>query len=129
MAHPALDDDAIHDGAPNSLTPISEGNGGCYDDKLCINFPCVRRDFRSLLRCNLGILVRGTVAGSECPTLVKAMPDVDVLLSQIVRAKRFAAAMIDTALRKRFELMVAEFHRELDAIKEHPLSQRDSDKN
>jgi hypothetical protein len=57
------------------------------------------------------------------------MPDVDVLLSQIVRAKRFAAAMIDTALRKRFELMVAEFHRELDAIEEHPLSQRDSDKN
>ena len=60
---------------------------------------------------------------------MKAMPDVDVLLFQIARANGFAAAMIDTALRKRFELMVAEFHRELDAIEEHPLSQRDSDKN
>ena len=34
----------------------------------------------------------GTVAGSKCSTLVKAMPDVDVLLSQIARAKGFAAA-------------------------------------
>jgi hypothetical protein len=56
------------------------------------------------------------------------MPDVDVLLSQIARANGFAAAMIDTAMRKRFELMVAEFQRELDAIEEHPGSQRDSDK-
>jgi len=119
----------VHEGAPNSLTPISEDNGGCYDHKLCINFPCVRRDFRSLLRCNLGILVCGTVAGSECSTLVKAMPDVDVLLFQIARANGFAAAMIDTAMRKRFELMVAEFQRELDAIDEHPVSQKDSDKN
>jgi len=128
MAHRALDDDAVHEGAPNSLTPISEDNGGCYDHKLCINFPCVRRDFRSLLRCNLGILVCGTVAGSECSTLVKAMPDVDVLLSQIARAKG-AAAMIDTAIRKRFELMVAELQRGLAAIEQHPVSQRDSDKN
>ena len=60
---------------------------------------------------------------------MKAMPDVDVLLSQIADAKGFAAAMIDTAMRKRFELMVAEFHRELDAIVEHPVCQRDSDKN
>ena len=125
MAHPALDDDAIHDGAPNSLTPISEDNGGCYDHKLCINFPCVRRDFRSLFRCNLGILVCGTVAGSECSTLVKAMPDVDVLLYQIARAKG-AAAMIDTAIRKRFELMVAELQRSLAAIEQHPVSQRDN---
>ena len=128
MAHRALDDDAVHEGAPNSLTPISEDNGGCYDHKLCINFPCVRRDFRSLLRCNLGILVCGTVAGSECSTLVKAMPDVDVLLSQIARAKG-AAAMIDTAIRKRFELMVGEFQRALDAIEQHSVSQRDNDKN
>jgi hypothetical protein len=112
----------------SSVAPISEDNGGCYD-KLCINFPCVRRDFRSLLRCNLGILVCGTVAGSECSTLVKTMPDVDVLLSQIARAYGFAAAMIDTAIRKRFELMVAEFQRELDAIEEHPVSQRDSDED
>ena len=128
MAHRALDDDAVHQGAPNSLTPISEDNGGCYDHKLCINFPCVRRDFRSPLRCNLGILVCGTVAGSECSTLVKAMPDVDVLLSQIARAKG-AAAMIDTAIRKRFELMVGEFQRALDAIEQPPVSQRDNDKN
>jgi hypothetical protein len=33
----------------------------------------------------------------------------------------FAAKMIDTAMRKRFELMVAEFHRELDAIEEYPV--------
>jgi hypothetical protein len=45
------------------------------------------------------------------------MSDVDVLLSQIARAEGIAAAMIDTATR------------ELDAIEEHPVSQRDSDKN
>jgi hypothetical protein len=129
MARRALDDDAVMRVAPNSLTRISEDNGGCYDHKLCSNFPCVRRDFRSLLRCNLGILVCGTVAGSECSTLVKAMPDVDVRLSRIARANGFAAAMIDTAMRKRFQLMVAEFHRELDAIEEHPVCQRDNDKN
>ena len=104
------------------------GQGGCYDHKFCINFPCVRRDFRSLLRCNWGFLVCGTAAGSECSALVKAMPDIDVLLSQIARAKG-AAAMIDTAIRKRFELMVAELQRGLAAIEQHPVSQRDSDKN
>ena len=36
--------------------------------------------------------------------------------------------MIDTAMRKRFELMVGEFQRELDAIEEHPVCQRDNDK-
>jgi hypothetical protein len=129
MAHGALDNDAVHEDAPNSLTPIREDNGGCYELKLCFNFPCVRRDFRSVLRCNFGILVCGTVTGSECSTLVKAMPDVDVLTSPVIRAKGFAVAMIDTAMRKRFELMVAEFHRKLDAIEEHPLCQRDNDKN
>ena len=59
---------------------------------------------------------------------MKAMPDVDVLLSQIAPAK-CAAAMIDTAIRKRFELMVGEFQRALEAIEQHPVSQRDSDKN
>jgi hypothetical protein len=54
------------------------------------------------------------------------MPDLDVLASQIARAKGFAAAMIDTAMRKRFELMVAELHRKLDAIEEHPVCQRDT---
>jgi hypothetical protein len=34
------------------------------------------------------------------------MPDVEALLSQIARANGFAAAMIDTAMRNRFELMV-----------------------
>jgi hypothetical protein len=58
---------------------------------------------------------------------VKAMPDFDKL-SQIARAKG-AAAMIDTAIRKRFELMVAELQRGLAAIEQHPASQRDSDKN
>ena len=57
------------------------------------------------------------------------MPDVDVRLSQIARVKGFAAAMIDTAMRKRLELMIAEFHRELDAIEEHPVCQKDNDKN
>ena len=57
------------------------------------------------------------------------MPDVDVLLFQIARANGFAAAMIDTAMRKRFELMVAEFDRELDAIEERPVVQRDNNKN
>jgi len=88
----------------------------------------VRRDFRSLLRCNWGFLVCGTIAGGECSTLVKAMPDVDVLLSQIAPAK-CAAAMIDTAIRKRFEVMVGEFQRALEAIEQHPVSQRDNDNN
>jgi hypothetical protein len=77
----------------------------------------------------LGIFVRGTVAGSECPTLVKVMPDVDVLLTEITRAERLAAAMIDTALRKRFEMMLTEFQRELDTVEERPVSQRSPDKN
>ena len=63
--------------------------------------------------------------GSERSTLAKAMRHVDVLACQIARAKGFAAAMIDTAIRKRFELMVAELHRKLDAIEEHPVCQRD----
>ena len=78
---------------------------------------------------DLGILVRGTVAGSECPTLVKVMPDVDVLLTEITRAERLAAAVIDTALCKRFEMMLAEFQRELDTVEERPVSQRSPDKN
>jgi hypothetical protein len=57
----------------NSLIRITEQNGGCHDHKFHVNFPCVWRDFRSLLRCNLGILVFGAAAGSECATLVKAM--------------------------------------------------------
>ena len=56
------------------------------------------------------------------------MPDVDVLLSRIARAKG-AATMIDIAIRKRFELMVAELQRGLAAIEQHPVSLRDSDKN
>jgi hypothetical protein len=104
------------------------GTEKCYDHKFCANFPRVRRDFRSLLPCNWSFLVCGTVAGSKCSTLVKAMPDVDVLLSQIARAKG-AAAMIDTAVRKRFELMVGELKRALDAIEQHQVSQRDNDKN
>jgi hypothetical protein len=66
--------------------------------------------------------------GSECSTLAKAMRHVDVLACQIARAKGFAAAMIDAAMRRRFELMVAEFHRKLDAIEEHPVCQRENDK-
>ena len=34
--------------------------------------------------------------------------------------------MIDTAMRKRFELMVVEFQRALDTIEEHPVSQREA---
>jgi hypothetical protein len=44
--------------------------GGCHDHELWINFPGMRRDFRALLRCNLGVLVCGTVAGSERPASV-----------------------------------------------------------
>jgi hypothetical protein len=69
------------------------------------------------------------VAGSECPTLVKVMPDVDVPLTEITSAKRLAAAMVDTALRKRFELMVAEFQGELDTVEQRPVSQRSPEKN
>jgi hypothetical protein len=43
------------------------------------------------------------------------------------RARGFAAAIIDTAIGK--QLIVAEFRRELDAVEEHPASQRDTDKN
>jgi hypothetical protein len=65
------------------LTPISEDYGECYGHKLCINFPCVRRDLRSLVPCNFGILVCRTVAGSERSALVKAMPHVDALLPKL----------------------------------------------
>ena len=44
--------------------------GGCHDHELWINFPGMRRDFRALLRCNLGVLVCGAVAGSERPARV-----------------------------------------------------------
>jgi hypothetical protein len=88
----------------------------------------MRRDFRSLLRCIWGFLVCRTAAGRGCSALLKAMPDVDVLLSRIARPKG-AAAMIDTAIRKRFKLMVAELQRGLAAIEQHPVSLRDSDKN
>ncbi len=57
------------------------------------------------------------------------MPDVDVGLTENTRAKRLAAAMIDTALRKRFELMVAEFQRELDTVEQRPVSQRSPENN
>jgi hypothetical protein len=57
------------------------------------------------------------------------MPDVDVPLTEITRAKRLAAAMVDTALRKRFELMVAEFQYELDTVEQRPVSQRSPEKN
>jgi hypothetical protein len=55
------------------------------------------------------------------------MPDVDVLLSRIARAKG-AAAMIDAAIRKRFELMVAELQRGLAAIEQPPVSQETATK-
>jgi hypothetical protein len=60
---------------------------------------------------------------------VKIMPDVGVPPTENTRAKRLAAAMIDTALRKRFEFMVAEFQRELDTVEQRPVSQRSPEKN
>ncbi len=57
------------------------------------------------------------------------MNDVDLPLTEITRAKRLAAAMIDPALRERFALMVAEFQRELDTVERRPVSQRSADKN
>jgi hypothetical protein len=60
---------------------------------------------------------------------LKVRPDVDVPLTEITRAKRLAAAMIDTALRKRFESMVAEFQCELDTVEQRPVSQRSPERN
>jgi hypothetical protein len=60
---------------------------------------------------------------------VKVMPDVDVGLTENTRAQRSGAAMIDTALRKRFELMVAKFQRELDTVEQRPVSQRSPEQN
>jgi len=57
------------------------------------------------------------------------MPDVDVGLTEKTRAQRSGAAMIDTALRKRFELMVAKFQRELDTVEQRPVSQRSPEQN
>jgi hypothetical protein len=57
------------------------------------------------------------------------MTDVDMPLAEITHAKRLAAAMIDTALRERFALMVAEFQRELDTVERPPVSQRSPEKN
>jgi len=37
--------------------------------------------------------------------------------------------MIDTALRKRFELMVAKLQRGLDTVEQRPVSQRGPEKN
>jgi hypothetical protein len=60
---------------------------------------------------------------------VKVMPDVDVGLTEDTRAIRLGAAMIDTALRKRFELMVAKLQRGLDTVEQRPVSQRGPEKN
>ena len=57
------------------------------------------------------------------------MPDVDAGLTENTRAKRSGAAMIDTALRKRFELMVAKFQRELDTVEQRPVSQKSPEQN
>ena len=57
------------------------------------------------------------------------MPDVDVGLTEKTRAQRSGAAMIDTGLRKRFELMVAKFQRELDTVEQRPVSQRSPEQN
>jgi hypothetical protein len=57
------------------------------------------------------------------------MPDVDVGPTENTRAQRSGAAMIDTALRKRFELMVAKFQRELDTVEQRPVSQRSPEQN
>jgi len=57
------------------------------------------------------------------------MPDVDVGPTENTRAQRLGAAMIDTALRKRFELMVAKFQRELDTVEQRPVSQRSPEQN
>jgi hypothetical protein len=50
-----------------------------------------------------------------------AMPDVENLISQLERAKRFAAAMTNETERSRFETMAAEFQRELDRVEDHPV--------
>jgi len=45
--------------------------GGCHGYELS-DFPGLRRIFRSLVRYDLGLLVRGTAAGSKRPSRVKA---------------------------------------------------------
>ena len=60
---------------------------------------------------------------------MKVMPDADAGLTENTRAKRLGAAMIDTALRKRFELMVAKLQRGLDTVEQRPVSQRSPEKN
>ena len=41
------------------------------DIELGADFPCLRSIFRSLVRYDLGLLVRGTAAGSKRPSRVK----------------------------------------------------------
>jgi len=57
------------------------------------------------------------------------MPDVDVGPTENTRAQLKGDAMINTALRKRFELMVAKFQRELDTVEQRPVSQRSPEQN
>jgi hypothetical protein len=47
--------------------------GERHDHKFHFNLPCMRRVFRPLLRCNLGILVCGRVAGSERTTRINGL--------------------------------------------------------
>ena len=46
------------------------------------------------------------------------MPDVEMLIHQLNRAKRFAASMTNDAERGRFEALAAEFQRDLDRVME-----------
>lgn len=55
------------------------------------------------------------------------MPDVEVLISQLERARRFAAAMTNDAERSRFEAIAAEFQRELDRVEERPAAHAAND--
>ena len=57
------------------------------------------------------------------------MPNVDMLLAQIERAKRFASAMTNDTERMRFEAMAAEYQYELDSIPDRPVLERASSEN
>jgi hypothetical protein len=53
-------------------TASAQPPGGCHGYQFSADVPCLRSIFRSLVRYDCGLLVRGTAAGSQRPSLVKA---------------------------------------------------------
>src|SRR5438105_3083085 len=59
-----VDRQAASDGRTEQAKTTTVGG---RHDKLCINLPRVRRNVRSIVFCNLGILVCRGLARRECP--------------------------------------------------------------